>query len=244
MNDAMAEGISLYDRRQYSAALACFISLSDEISSNADVMYYSGLCCARLERYEEAIEYLEQLITSGTVPARENQCRLVLAVIYSMTNRTGLAEFELKKLLESGYKTSSVFAALAYVAWEQKDSSASVKYYEQALEADAENPTALNGLGYVLACTGRDITRALALCKKASDAVPDSAAFLDSLSWVYFKLGLLDEAKMYIRRAREKDMTNSAEIAEHYKAIHAGIAALRENEKVSQNMSRRGGGGI
>ena len=64
------------------------------------------------------------------------------------------------------------------------------------------------------------MTRALTLCKKAVDNRPDNPAFLDSLGWVYYKLGLYQEAKTYIKRARDKD-SRSPEIAEHFSAITA-----------------------
>ena len=109
--------------------------------------------------------------------------------------------------------------ALAYTSWIQGKSEDSVALYERILEANPNNTTALNGLGYVLACLDKDLTRALTLCKKAVDMNPDNPAFLDSLGWVYYKLGLYKEAKNYIKRARDKD-SKSSEIAEHFSAIN------------------------
>ena len=53
--------------------------------------------------------YLEQVVTAGTDIKRICQCRLTLAVIYNKTGRESLADFELQKLMESGYQTAEVF---------------------------------------------------------------------------------------------------------------------------------------
>ena len=211
--------------RNYKDALAVFLSISpDENVNNIDLAYYVGLSYARLKRYDEALLYLEQVVTGATGSngaldtKRVYQCRLTLAVIYTKTDRPRLADYELQKLKESGYQTPEVLGALAYTAWVQGKQDESVELYEKVLELNPENSTALNGLGYVLACLDRDLTRALSLCKKAVDMHPDNPAFLDSLGWVYFKLGLYKEAKNYIKRARDKD-SKSPEIVEHFSAI-------------------------
>ena len=151
------------------------------------------------------------------------QGRYLLAVIYCLSGRKKLSDFELNKLLDMGYRSASIYASLAFIAWEQGNVDLSLDYYDKALKDDDENPTALNGLGYVLACEGRDLTRALNYCKKALDILPDSAACLDSLGWVYFKMGLIDESKKYLKMALDQDNTNPI-IAEH----------LREVQKVEE----------
>lgn len=113
---------------------------------------------------------------------------------------------------------------MAYISWLQQDYTKSIEQYEKVLEMEPENITALNGLGYVLACLNKDLTRALMLSKRALDISPNSPACLDTLGWVYYKLGLLDEAENFLRKALEKDMSNE-EILEHLKMIQAS----REN---------------
>jgi tetratricopeptide (TPR) repeat protein len=86
--------------------------------------------------------------------------------------------------------------------------------------------TALNGLGFVLADGGKDLTRALTMCKKALDMDPDNPSYLDSLGWVYFKLGLESEAKMYTRRALDKAPDNRT-ISAHLGEIMQGSGVRR-----------------
>lgn len=219
MADTMKEGIRLYRNGKYEDALVSLLAVpAGTPDNNHELAYYIGLCYARLERYDDALVYLEQVVTTDTDLARVYQCRMVLSVVYTLTGRTRLADFELRKLIDAGYESAQVFCSLGFIAYEQGDSSSAVDWYEKALALDADNATACNGLGYVLADSGRDLTRALTMCKKAMDIQPDNAAYLDSLGWVYFKLGLEVEARTYTRRAREKAPDNRI-IANHASEI-------------------------
>lgn len=222
------KGINLYRNGKYSDALSFFLSLSPEEGDDLESAYYIGLCYMKLRRYEDALLYMEQVVTTiatdDVMKERMLQCRLLLAVVYTMTGRNRLAEFELKSLLECGYKPPSVYAAMAYIAWNQRDTDTCVEYYERVLELEPENTTALNGLGYVLASSDRDLTRALMLSKRALDSSPDSAACLDTMGWVYFKLGLLREAEGFLRKAQERDSA-SKEIADHIRQLQDSLDA-------------------
>ena len=218
-SNVLSQGIEFYNQKKYSDALTFFLALSSETGADSlDVAYYLGLCYAKLSRYEDSLLYLEQVVTAGKDEERVLQCRLILAVIYSLSGRKRLAAFELNKLLEAEYKPASVYAALAFVAWEQSDTEKCLDYYEKSLDADPENVTALNGMGYVLACEDKDLTKALSFCKKAVKASPYSAACRDSLGWVYYKLGLYDDAKKYLEMAEAID-GNNEEIANHIKSV-------------------------
>lgn len=229
MSNNLKEGIKLYQSRKYSEALAFFLALPPDSTDNLELAYFIGLCYARLNKYDEALLYLEQVVTNGTDVEKIKQCRLSLAVIYSLTNRSRMAEFELSKLMEDGYNTEQVQCANGYVAWYRNEIDKSIACYEKVLDKNPENATALNGLGYILASSGKDLTKALFLCKKAVDANPESSAYLDSLGWVYFKLGLLKEAKTFVKRALEKNPDNE-EIKSHYQEILTSSSDIKNND--------------
>ena len=218
-NTVLDEGKRLYAQKKYDKALAFFLGLPGDSSADKnDVAYYLGLCYTKLEQYDDALLFLEQVVTSGGQLERVLQCRFLLAVIYALSGRKRLADFELNKLLDTGYMTSSVYAAIAFIAWEQNDTERCMNYYEQSLLKDPDNVTSLNGLGYVLACQEKDLSRALSLCKQAVKTSPKSAACLDSLGWVYYKLGLYKDALQYLQQAEQLDTTN-VEIADHIKSV-------------------------
>ena len=76
-----------------------------------------------------------------------------------------------------------------------------------------KNADALNALGYTLADQTDRYQEALELITQAHKLKPDSAAVVDSLGWVYYRLGNLPEAKKYLQLALK--LQNDDEIAAH-----------------------------
>ena len=217
----LTEGIRLYRLKRWDRALAELLSVNTEQFSSEDdieLAYYLGLCYTKMERYEDALLYLEQVVTSSPDVLRSYQCRMTLAYIYAITKRSKMAEFELKRLASSGFESAQLYATLAYASFTQKQFKQAVDYYEKALDLDGNNPTALNGLGFVLVDTDTDITRGLRCCRKAVDIKPQNAAYLDSLGWAYYKNGELLEARTWLRRALDA-APQMKEIKEHFKTV-------------------------
>lgn len=204
MAGSLREGIRLYRAKRWELALAELLTVDPDTTdpdANTDLAYYLGLCNTKLERYEDSLLYLEQVVTAGADALRSSQCRLALAYVYSITGRSRLAEFELKHLIDNGFESPQIYAALAHASWCQKRVEPAVDYYRKALTLDQENSTALNGLGYILSDTDKDVRKGLGLCKKAVDMKPQNPAYLDSLGWSHFKNGNLPEARTWLRRA-------------------------------------------
>lgn len=84
-----------------------------------------------------------------------------------------------------------------------KKIDASEAEFRKVIEADPKNAPALNYLGFMLADRNVKLPEALDMITKALDVDPNNGAYLDSLGWVYFKLGRLDDAETNLRRALE-----------------------------------------
>ena len=219
--EKLQEGIQLYRLKDWDKALQEFLSKESEDLDNEERMelsYYLGLCYTKLCQYEEALTFLEQVVTTGIDVLRVYQCRMTLAYIYVITNRLKLAEFELKRLQTSGLESPLLYNTLAYAAWMQKKSKTAIELYEKTLEIDSNNATAINNMGFILADTGMDVMRALRLCRKAVDSKPQSAAYTDSLGWAYYKSGEIIEARTWLRRALEM-APNEKSIQRHLQIV-------------------------
>ncbi|HFE49000.1 MAG TPA: tetratricopeptide repeat protein [Chromatiaceae bacterium] len=67
-----------------------------------------------------------------------------------------------------------------------------------------EYADALNALGYTLADKTDRYQEAYQLISRALKLRPDSAAVMDSMGWVLYRMGRYDEALEYLRKAHEK----------------------------------------
>ncbi|GHV75686.1 hypothetical protein AGMMS49942_05070 [Spirochaetia bacterium] len=219
--DKLQEGIRLFGLKRWEAAVQEFLKIDSGIftaKENADLAYYLGLCYMKLQRFDDALNYLEQVVTGSQEPLRIYQCRLTLAYVYVITKRAKLAEFELNRLSQSGFESVQIYTTMGYAAWCQKRYREAVEYYEKALDLDNNNTTAMNGLGYILADTGEDPARGLRFCRKAVDKAPQNAAYLDSLGWAYYKTGDTHESRIWLRRAFDLAPHNS-DIRAHMRLV-------------------------
>ena len=84
----------------------------------------------------------------------------------------------------------------------------------KVISKEPDNADALNALGYTLADRTSRYKEAQDYIKRAAALVPDDPAILDSLGWVSYRLGEMEEAIKWLSKAFEK--LEDAEIAAHY----------------------------
>lgn len=126
-------------------------------------------------------------------------------------------EQEVWKLFEEALKGYPDDADLLYARALYGVSRGRMDVLERDLQAvlkqNPKHADALNALGYTLSdITGRQ-EEAMGYIKQALDLKPDSPAILDSMGWVQYRIGRLDEALGYLHKANEK--LHDPEIASH-----------------------------
>jgi tetratricopeptide (TPR) repeat protein len=71
------------------------------------------------------------------------------------------------------------------------------------------------------------LNEALEMIKKALEQEPENGAYLDSLGWVYFRLGRLDEAEDYLKRAAAKSPKDPT-VNDHLGDVYLKKSNLKE----------------
>lgn len=97
------------------------------------------------------------------------------------------------------------------------------------LSISPNNATVLNALGYTLADQTDRYEEALELITKALDLAPGEPAILDSMGWVLFKLGRLQEAEQQLRLAYQH--LQDPEIAAHLGEV---LMAMGKTDEATQ----------
>jgi tetratricopeptide (TPR) repeat protein len=94
--------------------------------------------------------------------------------------------------------------------------------FRRLLGADPEYHAALNYLGYMFAERGENLEEARALIEKAVALEPDNGAYVDSLGWVYYRLGRLDDARAALERATRLETTDGT-VQEHLGDVYGAM---------------------
>jgi tetratricopeptide (TPR) repeat protein len=107
----------------------------------------------------------------------------------------------------------SIRYSRALVAAESKRVADAERDLRVVLEAQPDNAAALNALGYTLTDLTDRHDEAEALIRRAYQLQPNEASIVDSMGWVAYRQGRLDEALRFLGRAWELD--RNPEIAAH-----------------------------
>ncbi|MFH0735765.1 MAG: tetratricopeptide repeat protein [bacterium] len=93
--------------------------------------------------------------------------------------------------------------------WARCDSA-----YEKAIELDSADVLLLNNYAYSLSERGLQLDRCLSMAQTAVNKEPKNSSYLDTIGWIYFKLGNFELAKEYIEKSLEGDPKNAV-VVEH-----------------------------
>lgn len=214
-----------------SIALPNLKKVTELASWNSDGWVYLTSVLMEKNAIDEVVTLLESALKVLPDDFRVN---FFLGVAYSRLAKNMDAVRVLEHAHDLNSKDINAISQLALVYDNMKKHDESDKLYEEALKIDSTNPTLLNNYSYSLADRGLQLQRALEMARKAVDAQPDNASFLDTIGWVYYQLGEYKEAETYIKRAIDKGDVNPV-LYEHLGDIYF---KMNDKDKAVEEWSR------
>ena len=191
---------------------------------------------AELGRHEEALALLRPRLKGDASDFEEYL--FISSMLMSAGRGTEAVEAARKALsLASAEDPTQATNALIMLSSAQEragDTKGAEETLRQILAKDANNATALNNLGYFLTEHDQKLEEAREMIERAVRADPQNPSFLDSLGWVYYKLGKLKEAERYLSDAARRNPT-SATIQEHLGDLYQ---KLGQQEKAKSSWRR------
>lgn len=194
---------------QYDEAITYYRSIDKNHQYYLEAQRLAAEVLERAGRTDEALKVLQDLSTQN------DDVRSLIAIgdIYrnkddftNAVNTYNEAEQKLRKQ-ENQAKLQPDFWHLHYVrgmAQEQAGNwDAAEKDLQEALKIEPNHPFVLNYLGYAWADKGIHLDDSLAMIQKAADLQPDDGYIVDSLGWVFYKLGRYQEAIPHLEKAVE-----------------------------------------
>jgi len=145
-------------------------------------------------------------------------------------NRNDAAIVYLEKVLYLDSTNIQAFGTLGMIYDSMDEFEISDSLYERALLVDSANVLIANNYAYSLSERGVDLDRALELAELAVGKEPENSSYLDTIGWVYYKLGDYTKAEEYIQKAIDKD-ENNAVLFDHLADV---FSKQNKNEKAKE----------
>lgn len=161
-----------------------------------------GLNLADMERPDEAIEHLENVLEADPDDMR---AYLALGGVYaSKKDYAKAAEIydrAVARIPEPTRADWNVFYQRGIANERLKQWDKAEPNFRKALELYPDQPQVLNYLGYSWVDMGINLDEGLALIAKAVEQRPSDGYIVDSLGWAYYKLGRYEDAVRELERA-------------------------------------------
>jgi len=217
------------NREQFKRAISYYIKVLTGQYMFDSKLRVSGLL-ARLGKDKEALDKLETLAQKQTSWPNRVRAYLARGEILRKMNRFEEALEMYNRVLQQNPDDSDLLYARAMIAEKVDRLDITEADLLKVLSIEPENANALNALGYTLADRTQRLYEARDYIKRAADLVPDDPAILDSLGWVSYRLGEMQEAIKWLGKAYEK--LQDAEIAAHYGEVLWKLNKQDEARKV------------
>jgi tetratricopeptide (TPR) repeat protein len=175
-----------------------------------------------------AQELLDHLIEDE--PARAPEVFAARAKIYSDAGNAKRAIEVLDRGMQEYPDSVDIRYAVASTYEDQGQVKQALRELKDLLKSRPDDPAAMNAYGYTLADHDQDLPRARTLIERAYAEAPRNAAILDSLGWVLYRQGHLDEALPYLSSAYADD--RGADIAAHLGEVLWQLGRRDQAEKV------------
>ena len=169
-----------------------------------------GLILAKQGRIEDARLHLNSIRTQN-----ENESIILIQAEAELMVDQKLLDEAMEiydRALENGYNSDLLYSR-AMLAEKMDRLDILEADLRRVIKREPENSQALNALGYTLADRTNRFVEAEELIDQALEFSPHDHFILDSKGWILYRVGKLEEAILYLRRAL--DIIPDAEIAAH-----------------------------
>lgn len=199
--------------KDYKAALKWYESIDSRSPQYFDAQIKTALMLSEIEGPAKAQQKLNQIRPVNA--AQQMQLVRVMAELLIEEERYDEAMALFDQALQENPNNDLLYSR-AMLAEKMGRLDLLERDLRLVLDSDPDNADVLNALGYTLADRTDRYEEAYNLIKRANEIAPGNFYILDSMGWVLYRLGRMDEAIRYLREAQalNPDPEISAHLAE------------------------------
>ena len=180
-------------RQDYLAAISYYDAVESgdlQLRSQIRVAELLGL----LGDVENGRERLRELAIANQDPALQTRIMTAESRVLQTAGRAPEAVVVLTDGLSRFPENGDLLYARALAADIAGNEAMLVSDLTKLIELQPQNAHALNALGYHLTDNNQDLDRAETLLVQANELLPNDPAIMDSLGWLYYRQGKLDQS--------------------------------------------------
>jgi len=180
---------------------------------------FSGVSLVQMDSLGQSLPKLERALSM--VPG-DPMANYYMGSVLGQLRRSRESIPYLQNALRSRPKWIAAMSAIAGSYENMKEYALADSCYGAALQIEPDNALLLNNWSYGLSERNERLGDALRMAQKALEKEPNNGAYLDTMGWIYYKMGEYDKAKELIERAFLNRKT-SPDILDHLGDVYDKI---------------------
>jgi len=180
------------------------------------------------------------MVAAGLVPDQDNEGHLILGYGFKAIGEFESAAWRFELAADSTELRLNALLQKSLCHDLQGQDAEARRDLETLHREYPRHPEVANSLGYFLAEKGVDLKQAAELVTMALEAEPGNAAFLDSMAWIHYRNGDLEQALDYLIQAVNV-LPDDPVILEHLGLVLTGQSKRAEALDVLRRALLRGG---
>jgi tetratricopeptide (TPR) repeat protein len=214
VQDLLKSALEYLNDDDFESAIEEFKTAEILDKDNPVILYNLGAVHSKQGLHKTAIAYYEKLLNLrfSFIDSLKVKKMLVYSKIQSENHDEAMPMIlEVLRIVPN----DAIALSLAGYCYEKTGRvNDAIEHFEKILSMNSNDINACNSIAYLLAIAGKDLDKALGFARKALESDPESAAYNDTIGYVYSKRNQGDLAKKHLKKALERDPIN-AEIRTH-----------------------------
>jgi tetratricopeptide (TPR) repeat protein len=211
-------GSALERLADWPGALEAFQAIPVDSELHADSLSHVSYIFFRLGRPADAIAVLEGLFEQD--PGRP-ELYTFLASLQEAEGKFAAAAATLERGLLAHPEATGLLYEKGVLLERRGDRDGAVAVMQQVLQRDPDHAEALNFIAYAWAEQEERLEEALRMARRALQ-IKNEGHIIDTLGWVYFKLGRLEEARQELETAAGL-LADDPVVLEHLGDVYRGL---------------------
>ncbi len=202
----------LMEQDRYQDAMKLAREVGAQFPKSPVIHLQAGSVLLKSGRPDEALKEFESGVQYADGPGTESTGYLLMGSAYRDLNELddSIVAFRKAKAI-----TGRANAAYAIVLGERGKHEEEIAEYQAVLRETPDLPVALNNLAYIWAERGEHLGEAFSMAQRAVAAEPGDSNMVDTLAWVYFRMGRLADAESTMLDALVREGGNHPTLREH-----------------------------
>lgn len=191
--------VILAQAEQYEQSMVELQLIGRDADEYEDAVIFQVRILRFLNRTEEAVDLLEKAIQFED--SRNPDMYVMLAALYQLQEKEDLGKSTFNRALSAFPDNNELLYEYGLFLDTLGSQEEAISVMQEVIKRQPEHGEALNYVGYSWADKSIHLDKALEYIQRAVRLKPDNGFMRDSLGWVYYRMGRIEEARQAIEEA-------------------------------------------